>query len=85
MSTNDKTATIHFKPVTSLARNNVLANYEQTHAYDQMSHSLSNSHGLYGYSCNLRETISVCSLNLGKLPGHFSNEQPGHEANLRYS
>ena len=62
-----KTATIQCKPVTSFAgNNNVLAHYEQSCGYDQISHALSNIHGLYGCSCNLRDVISVYSLNLGK-------------------
>ena len=68
-------------PVTSLAsNNNMLVNYEQSRGYDQISHALSNVHGLYGCSCNLLDVISVYSLSLGKLPGHFSYERPGYEA-----
>ena len=70
-STDDKTAT-----------NNMLAHYKQSCGYDQISHSLSNIHGLYGRSCNLLDVISVYSLNLGKLPGHFSNKQPRYEARV---
>ena len=41
-SLTGKTATIQYKPVTSLAgSNNVLAHYEQSHGYDQTSHALS--------------------------------------------
>ena len=43
-----KTATVHYKPVMSLAdNNNALAHYEQSRGYDQISHALSNIHGLY--------------------------------------
>ena len=72
-----KTATIQYKPVTSLAGNNkVFAHYKQSHGYDQISHALSNIHGLYGCNCNLPDVISVYSLNPGKLPGCFSYERP---------
>ena len=38
-STDDKTATVQYKPVTSLAgNNNALAHYKQSHGYDQISH-----------------------------------------------
>ena len=80
-----KTATIQYEPVTCLAgNNNVLAHYEQSRGFDQISHalSLSNIHGLYGCSCNLFDVISVYSLNPRKLPGHFSYERPGYEAML---
>ena len=83
-----KTATMHpnyktCKPVKSLAgNNNALAHYEQSRGYDQISHALSNIHGLYGYSCNLLDVISVYSLNPGKLPGRFSYERPGYKAIL---
>ena len=50
---DDKTATVQYKPATSLAGNNALAHYEQSRGYDQISHALSNIHGLYGWSCNL--------------------------------
>jgi len=50
-STDDKTATIQYTPVTSLTGNsNARAHYEQSHGYDQTSHALSNIHGLYGHS-----------------------------------
>ena len=76
-STDDKTATIKYKPVTSLAgNNNALAHYKQSCGYNQISHALSNIHGLYECSCNLFDVISVYS----KLPGHFSYEWPGYEA-----
>ena len=78
---DDKTATVQYKPATSLADNNALAHYEQSRGYDQISHALSNIHGLYGWSCNLLYVISVYSLNPGKLPGRFSYERPGYEAN----
>ena len=55
--------------VTSLAGNNVLAHYEQSSGYDQIS--LSNIHGLYGYSCKLLDVIFVYSL-----VSYFSYEQP---------
>ena len=77
---DDKTATVQYKPATSLAGNNALAHYKQSRGYDQISHALSNVHGLYGWSYNLLDVISVYSLNLGKLPGHFSYERPGYEA-----
>ena len=71
-------------PATSLAgNNNALAHYEQSRGYDQISHALSNIHGLYGWSCNLLDVISVYSLNPGKLPGRFSYERPGYEAKSR--
>ena len=79
---DDKTATVQYKPATSLAGNNALAHYEQSRGYDQISHALSNIHGLYGWSCNLLDVISVYSLNPGKLPGRFSYERPGYEAML---
>ena len=57
---DDKTATVQYKPATSLAgNNNALAHYEQSRGYDQISHALSNIHGLYGWSCNLFDGISV--------------------------
>ena len=60
---DDKTATVQYKPATSLAgNNNALAHYEQSPGYDQISHALSNIHGLYGWSCNLLDVISVYSL-----------------------
>ena len=78
---DDKTATVQYNPATSLAgNNNALAHYEQSRGYDQISHTLSNIHGLYGWSCNLLDVISVYSLNPGKLPGRFSYERPGYEA-----
>ena len=46
-STDDKTVTIQCKPVTSLASYiNVFTHYEQSHDYDQISHALSDIHGL---------------------------------------
>ena len=76
-----KTATIQYKPVMSLAgNNNTLAHYKQSRGFDQISHALSNIHGLYGCSCNLPDVISVYSLNPHKLPGRFSYERPGYEA-----
>ena len=78
---DDKTATVQYKPATSLAGNsNALAHYKQSRGYDQISHALSNIHGLYGWSCNLLDVISVYSLNPGKLPGCFSHEWPGYKA-----
>ena len=60
-----KTATIQYKPVTSLAgNNNALAHYKQSHGFNQISHALSDVRGLYGCSCNLFDVISVYSLNL---------------------
>ena len=42
----DKTATIQYKPITSRAgNNNMLAHYEQSRGYDQISHALSNTVG----------------------------------------
>ena len=56
---DDKTATVECKPATSLAgNNNALAQCEQSRGYDQISHALSNIHGLYGWSCNLPDVIS---------------------------
>ena len=82
-STDDKTGTIEFKPVMSLTgNNNALAHYEQSCGYDQISHALSNIHGLYECSCNLFDIISVYSLNPSKLPGRFSYERRGYEARL---
>ena len=79
-----KTATIQYKPVMSLAgNNNELAHYEQSHGYNQISHALSNIHGLYRYSCNFLDVISIYSLNPGKLPGRFSYEQPGYKARVQ--
>ena len=69
VSTDDKTA-IQYKPVTSLAGNNALVHHKQSRGYDQISHALSNTHGLYGCSCNFLDFISIYSLNPGKLPGH---------------
>ena len=83
---DDKTATVQYKPSTSLAgNNNALAHYEQSHGYDQISHALSNIHGLYGWCCNLFDAISVYSLNPGKLPGRFSYKWPGYEAKVVYA
>ena len=63
---DDKTATVQYKPATSLAsNNNALAHYELSRGYDQISHALSNIHGLQGWSCNLFDVISIYSLNLG--------------------
>ena len=48
-STDDKTAIIQYRPVTSLAgNNNALTHYKESHDYNQISHVLSNIHGLYG-------------------------------------
>ena len=78
---DDKKETVQYKPASSLAgNNNALAQYEQSRGYDQISHAISNIHGLYGWSCNLLDVTSIYSLNPGKLPGHFSYEQPGYEA-----
>ena len=67
---DDKTASVQYKPATSLAgNNNTLAHYKQSRGYNQMSHALSNIHDLYGWSCPLFDIISVYSLNLSKLPG----------------
>ena len=52
--------TVQYKPATSLAgNNNALAYYGQSRGYDQISHALSNIHGLYVWSCNLLDVISV--------------------------
>ena len=60
---DDKTATVQYKPATSLAgNNNALAYYKESRGYDQISHALSNVHGLYGWSCNLLDVISAYSL-----------------------
>jgi len=46
-----KTATIQYKPVTTLTGNsNARAHYEQSRGYNQTSHALSNIHRLYGSS-----------------------------------
>ena len=63
--------------------NNELAHYEQSRGFNQISHALSNIHGLYGCSCNLFDVISVYGLKPGKLPGHFSYERPGYEASTQ--
>ena len=68
---------------TSAGNNNPLAHYEQSRGFDQISHALSNIHGLYGCSCNLFDVISVYSLNPRKLRGRFSYERPEYEAKLR--
>ena len=39
---------------------------------------------LVRYGCNLFDVISIYSLNLGKLPGRFSYERPGYEANVHH-
>ena len=70
-TTDDKTATVQYKPVTQV----LLAtktDYEQPRRYDQISHALSTIHGLCGCSCNFLDIIPVYSLNPGKLPGRFS-------------
>ena len=78
---DDKTATVQYKPATILAgNNNVLAHYEQSRGYDQISHALSNINGLYGWSCNLLDVIFVYILKPGKLPSRFSYERAGYEA-----
>ena len=69
VSTDDKIAAIQYKPVMSLAGNNALVHYEKSHGDDQISHALSNTHGLYESSCNFVDLISVHSLNPGELPG----------------
>ena len=56
---DDKTATVQYNSATSLAGNNALAHYEQSHSYHQISHALSNIYGLYGWSCNLLDVIFV--------------------------
>ena len=40
-------------------------------------------HSLYGWSCNFFGVIVVYSLNLGKLPGHFSCKRPGYKASMK--
>ena len=95
LSTDDKTPTIQYKPVTSLAGNKMRLLIMNSHVasiidckprevynlcFDQISHALSNIHGLYGCSCNLLDVISIYSLNPDKLPGRFSYERPGYEA-----
>ena len=72
------------KPVTSLAgNNNTLAHYSiQSRGFDQISHALSNIHGLYGCSCNLFDVLSVYNLNPGKLPCRFSYKLTGYEDSL---
>ena len=58
---------------------------KKSRGYDQISHTLSNIHGLYEYNCVtvISDVISVYSLNWGKLSvsGPFSYKQPGYEAN----
>ena len=56
-----KTVTIKYKPVTSLAGNNTLTHYKKSRGYDQISHALSNIHGLYGCSGNLLDITSIYS------------------------
>ena len=76
VSTDDKTATIQYKPVTSLTGNsNSFAHYEQSRGYDQTSHAL---------PWPVRVQLSVYSLNTGKLPDRFSYKWPGYEANVNY-
>ena len=36
---DDKMATVQCKPATSLAGNNALAHYDESHGYDQLSHA----------------------------------------------
>ena len=73
-----KTATIEYKPVTCLAsNNNTLAYYKQSRGYVEISHALSNIHGLYGAAVI---SLTSYSLNPGKLPGSFSYKRPGYEA-----
>ena len=75
VSTDDKTATVQYKPVTSLTGNsNARAHYKQSRGYEQTSHALSNIHGLYG--CSYPYT--------GKLPGHFSYKWPQYKASVNY-
>ena len=81
-----KTATIQYKPLTSFAgNNNALAQYKQSRGVNQISHALSNIHGLYRCSCNLFDVISIYSLNPCKLPGRFSYERPGYEATFYHA
>ena len=49
-ASDDKTATVQYKPATSLAsNNNALAHYEQSRGYDQIHmHYISNIHGCTG-------------------------------------
>ena len=77
---DDKTATVQYKPATSLAGNNALAHYEQSRGYNQISHCIIQ---YSGWNCNLLDVISVYNLNPGKLPGRscrFSCKRPGYEA-----
>ena len=61
LQTTSKTVTIKYKPVTSLAGNNTLTHYKKSRGYDQISHALSNIHGLYGCSGNLLDITSIYS------------------------
>ena len=72
----NKKATIQYKPVMSLAGNNIFTHYEQSHGYDLILHAL----GCTGAAINLLDGTSVYSLNSGKLPSHFSYKQPGYKA-----
>ena len=48
-SLTSKTATVQYKPVTSLpGNNNALAHYEQSGGYNPISYALSNIHGCIG-------------------------------------
>ena len=77
---DDKTATVQYKPSTSLdGNNNALAHYEQSRGYDHI-----HMHYPLFMACTggavIFLTSSVYSLNPGKLPGRFSYKRPGYEA-----
>ena len=55
----DKTATVQYEPVTSLAGNNV-----HMHSHMATIKSLSNIHGLYWWRCNLFDVIHYSHFNL---------------------
>lgn len=77
------TGTIQYKLVTSLAANsNALAYYKQSHGYARISHTISNIHGLFGWSCNNHGIISEHTSTLNLL-GCFSHKWPGYEGKLR--
>ena len=78
-----KTATIQYKPVTSLAgNNNTLAHYEQSMATIKYHMHYPISMACMSAAVIIFEVISIYSLNPGKLPGHFSYERPGYEASF---
>ena len=72
-----KTATVQYKPVTSLAgNNNVLAHTNSHTAMIKYTYIISYS---WLVQCNLLDIISIYSLNPGKIPDRFSYERPGYK------